>query len=285
MPNLVTVKVVDGEFDLFNGSAGSVDLVGDLQGYYVDSDAGNGYVPLTPARILDTRKGLGGTVVQPDGTLALAVQAAGGIASSGVTAVALNVTAVSGTSGGYLTVYPDGIATPHTSNLNYGNGTIVQNLVVAKVGGDGKIALRNPSTGTVQLIADVAGYYTADGGHAFVPVDPVRMLDTRTGVGQQADHGIPVAPMSNARWAISFLYHQFESALVANVTVTRPQATGHITAYPGRTARPATSNIDFTAGQTIANLVMTRTDAGSVNLFNNSAGRTQLVADVFGFFS
>lgn len=283
---LVTVKVADGRFDLFNGSAGSIDLIGDVQGYYVDSAAGNGYVPLNPVRIIDTRAGFGGTVVQPDSTLALTVEGAGGIASSGVAAVALNVTAMSAGTDGYLNVYADGSTEPQTSTLNYGSSRIVQNLVVAKVGADGKIALHNRSRGTVQLIADVAGYYpAASGGHAFIPVDPVRMLDTRDGTGQQSGRGIAVAPMSNARWPIAFLLRQNESALVVNVTATQPQATGYIIAYPGQTARPATSNLDFVAGQTVANLVMSRADAGSVNLFNSSTGSTQLIADVFGFFS
>lgn len=284
-PNLVTVKAVGGKIDLFNGSAGGVDLIADVQGYYVDTGSGDGYIPLSPARILDTRKGLGGAVVQPGGTLTLAVEGSGGVASSGVTAVALNLTATGATPSGYLTVYPDGATPPYTSNLNYSGGPIVQNLVVAKTGTDGKIAFRNNSTGPVQLIADVTGYYTAANGHAFIPIDPVRVLDTRNGTGQLTGYGIPIAPMSNARWGIAYLLPQLESALVATVTVTQPQAGGYITAYPGGSTRPATSNINFSANQTIANLVMGKVGQGTVNLFNDSAGSTQLVADLFGYFS
>ena len=282
--SLVTVKVADSKFDLFNGSSGSVDLIADVQGYYVGSGA-SGYTPLNPTRILDTRKGLGGTVVQPGGTLTLTVQGADGIPSSGVTAVALNVTALAAEPGGYLTLYPDGTTTPSTSNLNYGNGAIVQNLAAVKVGSDGKIALRNSSSGTVQLIADLTGYYTTAGGHAFVPVDPVRVLDTRNGTGQQSSHGIPAAPMSNATWPIGFLFNQLESALAVNVTVTQPQAGGYITAYGAGTAPPATSNINFSAHQTVANLAMGQVHGGTLNLFNHSAASTQLVADLFGYFS
>jgi hypothetical protein len=91
--------------------------------------------------------------------------------------------------------------------------------------------------------------------------------------------------MSNALWSIAFLFHQLESALVVNVTVTQPEAAGYVTAYPGATTRPDTSNIDFSAHQTIANLVMGKVGAGTLNLFNDSTGHTQLVADLFGYFS
>jgi NAD-specific glutamate dehydrogenase len=47
------------------------------------------------------------------------------------------------------------------SNLNYVAGQTVPNLVIVKVGADGKINLTNSSTGTVSLIADIAGYYLA----------------------------------------------------------------------------------------------------------------------------
>ena len=47
------------------------------------------------------------------------------------------------------------------SNLNFTAGQTVPNLVIVPVGADGKIRLYNGSPGTVQLIADIAGYYRA----------------------------------------------------------------------------------------------------------------------------
>ena len=75
---------------------------------------------------------------------------------------------------------------PLASNLNFVPGQTIPNLVVAKVGANGNIALTNNSPGTVQLIADVAGYYlsgtpTAPG--TYVPLNPARVLDTRTNLG------------------------------------------------------------------------------------------------------
>ena len=71
-----------------------------------------------------------------------------------------------------------------------------------------------------------------------------------------------------------------------NVTVTAPSApAGHITVYPDGTTLPTASNLNFTAGETVPNLVITPVGSdGEVDLYNGSAGTVQLVADVSGYF-
>src|SRR5206468_2495338 len=97
---------------------------------------------VTPARILDTRNGTGGVNGAVGGAQSISVQATGvgGIPATGVSAVVLNVTVVTPTSGGYLTVYPAGAALPLASNLNFAATQTVPNLVVAKVGAGGKVS-------------------------------------------------------------------------------------------------------------------------------------------------
>ena len=65
--------------------------------------------------------------------------------ASGVSAVVLNVTATQPTAPGHLTVYPDGVARPTTSSLNFSAGETIPNLVVAPVGADGKVDFYNGS--------------------------------------------------------------------------------------------------------------------------------------------
>ncbi|MGH9154144.1 MAG: hypothetical protein ACRD03_17570 [Acidimicrobiales bacterium] len=66
------------------------------------------YTPLTPARILDTRTGTGGIAgpVGPGSTVDMQVTGRGGVPSTGVTAVAVNVTVTQPTGHGHLTVFP-----------------------------------------------------------------------------------------------------------------------------------------------------------------------------------
>src|ERR1035437_349915 len=122
-----------------------------------------GYTSLTPSRLLDTRTGVGAPAgaVAAGGTVHLQVTGRGGVPASGVSAVVLNVTVTAPTSGGSITVYGDGTPRPGVSNLNFVAGQTVPNLVIAPVGANGKVALYNGSGGTVQLIADVSGYYLA----------------------------------------------------------------------------------------------------------------------------
>jgi len=140
--------------------AGSAHVIFDVVGWFGSEAATSGggrYNALAPARILDSRSGapLGnaGTVVQ-------AVTGVGGVPASGVSAVVLNVTVTGPTAPSFLTVYPNGAPRPIASNLNYVAGQTVPNLVIAKVGADGKVAIYNHA-GSAHVIFDVVGWYSA----------------------------------------------------------------------------------------------------------------------------
>ena len=119
------------------------------------------FTSLAPYRQLDTRNGTGGVSgpVAPGATIRVPVNGHGGIPTTGVSAVAVNVTVTQPSSYGNIVVYASGTALPGTSNLNFTAGQTIPNLVIAPVGSDGMIALTNNSSGTVQLIADTSGYY------------------------------------------------------------------------------------------------------------------------------
>jgi hypothetical protein len=75
-----------------------------------------------------------------------------------VRAVALNVTVTGPTVGGFVTVYPDGLTRPNTSNLNFTKGETIPNQVVVPVGSDGKIDFYNLA-GATNVVVDLAGYF------------------------------------------------------------------------------------------------------------------------------
>jgi hypothetical protein len=111
-----------------------------------------------------------------------------------VGAVVLNVTVTQPTSGGYITVYPTGTLAPTASSLNFTPGQNIANLVTAKVGTGGQVAIYNYS-GNTQVLFDVVGWFPnldaqsaatlaeQAGGGEFVPLVPDRILDTRSGIG------------------------------------------------------------------------------------------------------
>ncbi len=74
------------------------------------------------------------------------------------TAVVLNVTVTNPTSAGYLTVWPDGNSRPLASDLNFERGQTRANLVVVKVGADGKVDLFNLA-GSTDVVIDIVGWF------------------------------------------------------------------------------------------------------------------------------
>ena len=281
VPNLVTVPVgANGKVTLFNSSAGSAQLIADVTGYYVTgtpATAGS-FKSLSPARLLDTRNS---GAVGANSTVSFQVAGANGIPAS-VAAVVFNLTVTQAKSLGFVTAYASGATRPNASNLNFSAGQTVPNLVTVPVGSDGKVTLFNSSSGTSQLIADVAGYYlpgtpTATG--AFKAVGPTRILDTRNTKPVAADSAVSVQVAGANGVPTGAL------AAVFNLTVTSPKSFGFITAYPNGSARPNASNLNFSTGQTVPNLVSVALGSdGKVALFNRSSGSSQLIADLAGYF-
>ena len=287
----MTVKVgATGLVTLTNTSSGQVQLVADVAGYYVSGTVTEpgAFVAKAPQRILDTRTGNGASgAVGRHATISVQVLGRGGVPAANVSAVVVNLTVTGPTGAGYLTAYPHGVARPTASNLNFVKGQTVPNLATVSVPAGGMVDLFNGSSGSVHLVADVAGYYlggTNTGANGtFVPVVPTRLLDTRTGAGAPG----PVGAGRSVAVAVGGLAAADRSvaAVVANITVTAPTRTGYLTAYPGGTSMPNASNLNFVAGATVPNLaaVQAGTD-GRVILTNRSSGTSQLILDVAGYF-
>jgi alpha-tubulin suppressor-like RCC1 family protein len=245
------------------------------------------FTSLASVRVLDTRIGLGAASKGPlpaGASVALQILGRGGVPTTSVSAVEFNLTAVGPSSGGYLSAYPDGSTPPGTSNLNFAPGQTTSNLVIVPVGADGKVRLFNGSAGSVQLVADLAGYYlpgTPVTAGAFNAVTPARLLDTRGAAGPLAARtsialkvlgrdGVPATGVA----AVAF-----------NVTAVGPSSGGYLSAYPDGSTPPGTSNLNFAPGQTASNLVIVPVGTdGDVRLLNGSAGKVQLVADLAGYF-
>ncbi|MFG2877561.1 hypothetical protein ACGFYU_21625 [Streptomyces sp. NPDC048337] len=283
VPNLVTVPVVNGKVDLRN-NAGSVDLIADVTGYFTDkAGVGSALTPITPSRFLDTRDGTGAQQqrVGPGGVVTLQVAGVKGIPATGVTAVVMNVTAVYPTEAGHVTVYPNGQAAPGVSNLNFAAGQIVPNLVTVPVV-NGKVDLRN-NAGSVDLIADVTGYYSATGS-TFSAGPPVRLLDTRDAVGARGGAVGSGGLVSVKVAGVEGVPANGVTAVVLNVTVTAPTQPSHLIVHPHGVERPNVSNLNFTAGQTVSNLVVVPVVDGRVTLYNHW-GDAQVIADLNGYFT
>ncbi len=263
----------DGRIDLGLGD-GQASVIVDVMGYLGE---GQGFTAVTPVRAIDTRANGGTLVVQPNTTVEVPVTALGAIPAGGVSAVALNLTAVDPVAGGHLRAWPTGGDTPWASVLNFAPGQTVANAMVLGVGANGSVTIANYSDGPVHIVVDVAGWF-ADSS-AFHAITPARALDTRSTNGfgtaeQRTLHvaGVGGVPASGVR------------AVVVNVTVTEPTNPTFVSIWPGGTALPPTSAVNAGAGQTLANALIVGVDAnGDVDLFN-AVGDAQVIVDVLGYF-
>ncbi|CAN5425478.1 hypothetical protein BH10ACT2_BH10ACT2_12500 [soil metagenome] len=246
-----------------------------------------------PARMLDTRAG-GTTIdhanegvgrIQAGQTYQLPIAGRADVPPTAASVV-LNVTAVSPSSNGFVTVFPCGQPRPTASNLNFVAGLVVPNMVVARVGTVGQVCLY--SSAQTDLLVDVSGYFPAS--DALVPLAaPGRLLDTRAGgatidgqhqgVGQiqaGATYELPVLDRAGIDVAAA-------ETVVLNVTAVSPIGKGFVTVFPCGQPRPNASNLNFTPGKVIANAVLARVgDAGRVCLY--SSVTTDLLVDVSGSF-
>ena len=160
VPNAAVSKIgKQGRVCVFTQSP--LNLVVDVVGYFPATAA---FSTLVPARLLETRPGLPTSDAQLQGiglraagsTTQVQVTGRAGIPTA-ATSVAINVTITGAQAAGYATVYPCGPAPPNASNLNYGAGSTVANLVLAKLGSGGSVCVFTQSA--AHIVVDVSGFF------------------------------------------------------------------------------------------------------------------------------
>ena len=265
-----------------------------FSGYFdTFSCAGTTYTPLpVPARLLDTRTGettvdgrFAGQGTRPaNSVLELAIAGRAGVPTDAVSVV-LNVTSVDATAPGHLTVYPCGTTPPGTSNLNYVPGRTVANAAFVRIGDGGNICLYTNSP--VEMVVDISGFFSTN--TVFVPLAaPVRLMDSRLDgtttdgfsfaggpIHAGTERGVQVANRAGIPSAAA--------SVVVNVTAVGALQAGYATVYPCGAQRPATSNLNFAPGQTVASTVIS-----TIGLFQQiciySNATADFVVDASGYF-
>ena len=288
---LMTPFIGDGE--VIHDPGGLVlGMLGDT-GWGVPAVPGVRYSPVDPVRVLDTRDGTGGFAGRLGAARSLDVSVVGGFTGvpTSATAVVLNVTGLGPASATDLRVYPtprSGIAQPLVSNLNLAAGEIRANLVTVPIGENGRVRILN-SGGALNVLADIQGWYGADGASVYEPTTPVRLLDTRDGTG-----GGPVGPVQGGGFVDLQVIGGPRSvpatatAVILTVTALNATTSTDIRVYPTPTdssaPAPGVSNVNLRERQIVPNLVIAKVGSrGAVRLMS-SAGSVDLVADLAGWY-
>jgi hypothetical protein len=274
----------DGSANLYVNSGGHVLI--DVAGFWTPATASTSgrYTAITPERTLDTRTG---PKVLPGGFVDAKVTGFAGIPDDAA-AVAVAITATDATGPGFITAWAAGATMPEASNLNLPDkGATIPNLAIVPVGAGGKISIF--TSGGTHIIADVAGWFTGASAPSstdglFVPIDAVRIADTRNGAGggfRRLSAELAQELSVSGRGDVP---GSGVAAVAINLTITNPLDDGFLTASPSGVAVPDASNVNFGRGQTVAGLAFTRLGAnGAISL--SSYASTNLIGDVSGYFT
>ena len=272
VPNLVSVAVgAGGEVCIFN-SGGQTNVAVDQMATYVPAaTVGPGrLIPIAPVRALDTRQP-GASAFGAGEVRTVDLKPFGVPADA--RAVALTVTVASAPTVGYWTVWPSGSA-PGSSNLNvdHAGQTVANQVVVASSAG----AVQVLGSAGGHLLIDVTGYFTGaptplSATGLYHPMTPVRAADTRGGP-KPTDEVVDLSPWIPLT----------ATAVTLNTTVTEPDGPGYLTVYPAGAGIPNASNVNFSAGLTIADHVVT--GSPNAHLAFHSPVPTHMIADLSGWF-
>jgi hypothetical protein len=282
---------------------------------------GTAYTALQPYRVCDTRSvsvtwystECSGHPISQGGTLDVQITGVGGpqgqSVPSNAQSVALNVTAISGTAGTFLSVFPGGDAVPTASNLNVNAGTNQANLVVVPLSIGGQVAIYN-SQGSINVAVDVQGYFAAPSGSSsvpglFHPISPLRVCDTRNGTGtacsgtgsdnllganQWSRVVVSGCPTGTPSCTASVPTNGTAEAVALNLTAVFGSAGTFLSVVPPNssdqcpTGYPAFSNLNVKAGYNLPNRVIVPLGPEQDVCVYNNLGAINFILDVNGWF-
>jgi hypothetical protein len=247
------------------------------------------YVPVHAARVVDTRSGRGGHhgALRAHRTMATRIGGHAHVPARGVAAVAVTLTVLSPTGSGSLVAWARGTRRPATVNVGFTRNSAAADLAVVPVSRTGWIDLYNDSRGTVQVVADVTGYYTAGSAGqpgSYRPVRASRVVDTRTGRLANGKGRLHAGRSISPRIAGHAGVPTSAGAVVVTISVMSPTRTGQLLAYPWRGARPSDAAVQFAARTSLTStLAVVPLNGGRITLTNASRGSLYVAVDVSGY--
>ncbi len=140
--------------------ASSAHIIVDLMGFFTAGPVRpGGFVPLRPARVMDSRYGFGNyAYVAPQEAHLLVLGGTMGV-PNGAGAVAVNLIAIAPSSSGYITAWPDSQPRPLSAALNVGAGETTAGLATVGLGPSGGAMFFGSSKPA--LVVDLFGWYAS----------------------------------------------------------------------------------------------------------------------------
>ncbi|MDP2291276.1 MAG: hypothetical protein Q8M22_08805, partial [Actinomycetota bacterium] len=240
----------------------TVDVIVDVLGYFSDTSGTVGAgsatraVAMPSVRLYDSRP-IG--IIPSGGSRDIQVRGVGGVPAT-ATSVIANLTVTRPSGSGWLTAHAGGTTAPGTSNLNFLYGQTKARLAVVPLDASGRMRVTVGGPSQAHVIVDVQGYLeattaTVDTGRTFATDGAGgRLLDTRSGPLVASGSSVCTDVYANRTAAGGGLPRDSLSGVWLSVTVTNAAGAGYLVVAPG-TQQPATSNLNFVAGENRSNAV------------------------------
>jgi hypothetical protein len=254
------------------------------------TSTGATYVPLTPARILDTRLGIGlNNHFRSHLARTFQVTGHGGVPAN-ATAITGNLTVTHQTTRGFLYIGPTPTDFPGSSTLNFPIADDRANGVDVALGAGGTLSITfssQSSAATADIVFDVSGYFVPGlTGATYHPLTPARLLDTRVGKGLSGvfhPHSARVFQVTGATVPAN------ATAVTGNLTVSLQSTNGFLYVGPNPTNDPGSSTLNFPRADDRANNVTIALGAGgtlAVTFVSSVPTATaHAIFDVTGYFT
>lgn len=261
--------------DFYNGSAGTIHL--DIVTYGIDDimttqgvgTFGDTYVPVTPARVLNTR-------IAGNRRAEFRVAGLDHIPANAAT-VMLDITVSKGATGGSYSVYHGAAFDGSGVTAGYwAKGQQVTNLAMVPVASK-QVFVENDGSGAANFTASVVGYYFLYGSASvFLPATSNRLARITIGARKSVKlavtgrNGVPA---------------KGTTAVSVNLTSSGAAASGTVTAYADGTKLPGLISLSYGRGVQMANAAVVAVGAdGAIRLYNGGAKPVTVTVDLVGSY-
>ena len=117
----------------------------------------------------------------------------------------------------------------------------------------------------------------------FHPLNPVRILDTRSSLGGHLGKISSTAAFNLQ--VTGGAVPAGASAVEFNLTVVKPTTASFLTVWPAGSAQPNVSNINYSVNQTVANSNTVRLSSNGKMTIKPGTGSTHVLVDIAGYYS
>jgi hypothetical protein len=265
-------------------STDDTDLVIDIDGYFVPATDASAlaFFPLTPCRLVDTRRpagALGGPALVGSATRTFPILSSSCNVPAAAQAYSLNFASVPQGNLGFLTTWPAGQTQPLVSTLNAPTGAVTANAAIVPAGTNGDVSVF--VTNDSNLVIDINGYFAPmnTGGLSLFSLTPCRVLDTRNPSGSPAFSGTLNVNVAGSGCGAPVTAQSF----VLNATVVPPGPLGFLTLWAQGATQPLVSTLNAGDGAVTSNMAIVPASNGLSSAF--APDKTHLVLDISGYFA